>query len=61
MPKFIPIQLEGDQVQYLNLDRIRVVHDNPSEDGVRVDFDDQHRVYLDRQRAKVLLKLLQPQ
>ena len=30
---------------------IRAVHDHPDEDGVRVDFDEQHRIYLDRKRA----------
>ena len=58
MPRFITIDGEQGRKQYLNLDLIRAIHDHPDEDGVRVDFDDQHRVYLDRGRAAPLLKLL---
>lgn len=58
MPKFIGISAENDRTQYLNLELIRAIHDHPDEDGVRVDFDDQHKVYLDRTRAAPLLKLL---
>ena len=59
MAKFIAIAIENDRTQYLNLERIRAVHDHPDEDGVRVDFDEHHRIYLDRKRAEPLLRLLQ--
>lgn len=58
MPKFLPIEIENDRVQYLNLELIRVVNDHPDEDGVRIDFDEHHRLYLDRERAEPLLRLL---
>jgi len=58
MAKFIAIPIEHGRVQYLNIERIRAIHDHPDEDGVRVDFDEQHRVYLDRTRAAPLLNLL---
>ena len=58
MTKFIAIPIENDRTQYLNIDRIRAVHDHPDEDGVRIDFDEQHRIYLDRKRAAPLLKLV---
>ena len=58
MPKFISISAENDRTQYLNLELIRAIHDHPDEDGVRVDFDDEHKIYLDRTRAAPLLKLL---
>ncbi|MCA9173618.1 MAG: hypothetical protein KDB14_03950 [Planctomycetales bacterium] len=58
MAKFIPIAIENDRIQYLNIELIRAIHDHPDEDGVRIDFDDQHRIYLDRGKAAPLLKLL---
>ena len=58
MAKFITIEGEQGRHQYLNVELIRAIHDNPDEDGVRVDFDEHHRVYLDRGRAAPLLRLL---
>ena len=56
MPRFIAIPAENERTHYLNLDLIRAVHDHPDEDGIRVDFDEQHRLYLDRERARPLLE-----
>ena len=42
----------------MNLELVRAVFDNPSEEGVRVEFDEKHRVYLDRGQAKPLLDAL---
>jgi hypothetical protein len=61
MPQFIAIPAEDGQTHYLNVDLIRHVHDVPDEDSVRVEFDDKHRLYLGRDRAKELLELLSQQ
>ena len=58
MARFIAIPAENGRVQYLNVSLIRAVNDHPDEDGVRVDYDDQHRIYLDREKAGPLLKLV---
>lgn len=58
MARFITIESEQGRRQFLNIELIRAIHDHPDEDGVRVDFDDQHKIYLDRGRAAPLLKLL---
>ena len=55
MPNFIAISSQGGRTEYLNLALVRAVFDNPSEEGVRVEFDEKHRVYLDRAQAKPLL------
>lgn len=58
MPNFIAISSQGGRTEYLNLDLVRAVFDNPSEDGVRIEFDEKHRVYLDRGQAKPLLEAI---
>jgi hypothetical protein len=58
MPQFIAIPGENGRVQYLNIGLIRYVQDLPDEDSVRVEFDDQHRLYLDRGKAAELLERL---
>ena len=58
MAHFVQIPLENDRSQFLNLDQVRSIEDHPDEQSVRVDFDAQHRVYLDRERAKALLKAI---
>ena len=60
MPSFVRVSAEDGRSQYVNLDQIRTIEDHPDEQSVRVDFDSQHRVYLDRERAKDLIKLLGP-
>ena len=58
MPNYVKIPAEDGRAQYLNLDQIRIVEDHPDEQSVRVDFDAQHHIYLDRERAEALLKVL---
>jgi len=40
------------------LDEVRAVYDDPDEDSVRIEFDDQHKIYLGRDRAVELVKAL---
>jgi nucleoside phosphorylase len=58
MPQFIAIHGENGRVQYINVGLIRCVQDLPDEDSVRVEFDEQHRLYLDRSKAAELLERL---
>jgi hypothetical protein len=58
MPCFVQVLAEDGRSHYLNVDQIRTVEDRPDEQSVRVEFDANHRLYLDRQRAHELLKLL---
>ena len=58
MPQFIAVAAEDGQTHYVNLSQIRHVHDVPAEDSVRIEFDEQHRLYLTRDRAAALLALL---
>lgn len=58
MPQFVALPSEGKRVVYLNVTAIRVLRDHPDEDGVVVEFDETHKVYLGRDQARPLLKLL---
>ena len=57
MAQFVAVPGESGRVQYINVALIRVMHDHPDEDGVILEFDADHKVYLDRTKAQPLLKL----
>jgi hypothetical protein len=58
MSQFIAVAAEENQTHYINIAQIRHIHDVPAEESVRIEFDDQHRLYLTRDRAAELLALV---
>lgn len=58
MSQFVSISGEDNQKHYINIAQIRHVHDVPAEDSVRIEFDDNHRLYLGRDQAAELLGIL---
>ncbi|MDP6446989.1 MAG: hypothetical protein QGG36_10340 [Pirellulaceae bacterium] len=58
MASFAAIKGEKGTI-YVNLEAVRVLRDNPSEDGVIVEFDDDHKIYLGRDQAAPLIKIAQ--
>ena len=55
---FLKLEMEDDRALYLNLDQIRAVYDEPREDSVRIEFDNDHHIYLGRDRAEPVLQRL---
>jgi len=58
MASFLKIDMEDDRALYLNLEQIRAVYDDPREDSVRIEFDNNHHIYMGRDRAEPVLKSL---
>ena len=58
MSKYVVIPMEDHRRHYLNTDLIRAVLDQRDEDTVVIEFDQDHKIFLSRERAAPLLKWL---